>query len=144
MNLFNDWCARNVFFFHGSVGIFSLHELIFRHGRVVAKQLFTPFKIFLTETYFLVQITHLHKNHIFFCKNFSGFSIVCHQKINDRHLFKLTLKQIFFVRWKYFPNKTIQNNEEFTSICNIMAKGFRFMPLGLVRTRTFRLSTWFS
>ena len=26
--------------------------------------------------------------------------------------------------------------------CNIMAKGFRFMPLGLVRLRTFRLSAW--
>ena len=29
-------------------------------------------------------------------------------------------------------------------ICNIMAEGFRFMPLGLVRLRTFRLSTWVS
>ena len=28
--------------------------------------------------------------------------------------------------------------------CNIMAEGFRFMPLGLVRLRTFRLSTWVS
>ena len=26
--------------------------------------------------------------------------------------------------------------------CNIMAEGFRFMPLGLVRLRTFRLSAW--
>ena len=26
--------------------------------------------------------------------------------------------------------------------CNIMAKGFRFMALGLVRLRTFRLSAW--
>ena len=26
--------------------------------------------------------------------------------------------------------------------CNIMAEGFRFMPLGLVRLRTFRLSSW--
>ena len=25
---------------------------------------------------------------------------------------------------------------------NIMARGFRFMPLGLVRLRTFRFSTW--
>ena len=30
------------------------------------------------------------------------------------------------------------------SNCNIMAEGFRFMPLGLVRLRTFRLSTWIS
>ena len=29
-------------------------------------------------------------------------------------------------------------------ISNIMAEGFRFMPLGLVRQRTFRLSTWVS
>ena len=30
-----------------------------------------------------------------------------------------------------------------SSFCNIMAEGFRFMPLGLVRLRTFRLSaTW--
>ena len=28
--------------------------------------------------------------------------------------------------------------------CNIIAEGFRFMPLGLVRLRTFRLSTWVS
>ena len=28
--------------------------------------------------------------------------------------------------------------------CNIMAEGFRLMPLGLVRLRTFRLSTWVS
>ena len=28
--------------------------------------------------------------------------------------------------------------------CNKMAEGFRFMPLGLVRLRTFRLSTWIS
>ena len=27
-------------------------------------------------------------------------------------------------------------------MCNIMAKGFHFMPLGLVRLRTFRLSAW--
>ena len=26
--------------------------------------------------------------------------------------------------------------------CNIMAEGFRFMPLGLVRLRAFRLSAW--
>ena len=26
--------------------------------------------------------------------------------------------------------------------CNIMAEGFRFMPLGLVKLRTFRLSAW--
>ena len=26
--------------------------------------------------------------------------------------------------------------------CNIMAEGFRFMPLGLVRLRTFRLCAW--
>ena len=26
--------------------------------------------------------------------------------------------------------------------CNIMAEGFRFMPLGLVRLRTCRLSAW--
>ena len=26
--------------------------------------------------------------------------------------------------------------------CNIMAEGFRFMPLGLVRLSTFRLGTW--
>ena len=27
-------------------------------------------------------------------------------------------------------------------LCNIMAEGFRFMPLGLVRLRTFWLSAW--
>ena len=29
-------------------------------------------------------------------------------------------------------------------VCNIMTEGFRLMPLGLVRMRTFRLSTWVS
>ena len=35
-------------------------------------------------------------------------------------------------------------NPVFTYIsnCNIIAEGFRFMPLDLVRLRTFRLSTW--
>ena len=27
-------------------------------------------------------------------------------------------------------------------MCKIIADGFRFMPLGLVRLRTFRLSAW--
>ena len=27
-------------------------------------------------------------------------------------------------------------------LCNIMAEGFRFMPLSLVRLRTIRLRTW--
>ena len=30
------------------------------------------------------------------------------------------------------------------ALCNIMAEGFRFMPLSLVRLRTFWLSTWVS
>ena len=30
------------------------------------------------------------------------------------------------------------------SFCNIIAEGFRFMRLGLVRLRTFRLSRWVS
>ena len=30
------------------------------------------------------------------------------------------------------------------SYCYIIAEGFRFMPLSLVRLRTFRLSTWVS
>ena len=29
-------------------------------------------------------------------------------------------------------------------VCNVIAEGFRFMPLSLVRLRTFRLSTWVS
>ena len=33
--------------------------------------------------------------------------------------------------------KIIQRN-----VCNIMAEGFRFMPLGLVGLRAFRLSAW--
>ena len=33
-------------------------------------------------------------------------------------------------------------NFALSSACNIMAEGLRFMPLGLVRLRTFRLSTW--
>ena len=28
--------------------------------------------------------------------------------------------------------------------CYIIAEGFRFMPLSLIRLRTFRLSTWVS
>ena len=30
----------------------------------------------------------------------------------------------------------------YMNVCNIMAEGFHFMPLGLVRLRTFRLSAW--
>ena len=36
------------------------------------------------------------------------------------------------------PNKKKKKLEG----CNIMAEGFRFMPMGLVRLRTFRLSAW--
>ena len=30
----------------------------------------------------------------------------------------------------------------YSAVCNIMAEAFRFMPLGLIRLRTFWLSTW--
>ncbi len=38
-------------------------------------------------------------------------------------------------------NVIAQLGFELAFYCNIMAEGFRFMPLGLVRLRTFRLST---
>ena len=43
---------------------------------------------------------------------------------------------LIFVRYE---KKTILKTIN-VSVCNIMAVGFRFMPLGLVRLRTFRLS----
>ena len=43
--------------------------------------------------------------------------------------------------WKQIKTDLRKTN---VIMCNIMAEGFRFMPLGLVRLRTFRLSTWVS
>ena len=42
-----------------------------------------------------------------------------------------------------FPRFLLQTFDD-RSKCNIMADGFRFMPLGLVRLRTFWLTTWVS
>ena len=46
------------------------------------------------------------------------------------------------------PSPTKESSQVYEAkmlfICNIIAEGFRFMPLGLVRLRTFRLSTWVS
>ena len=39
-------------------------------------------------------------------------------------------------------NRTAKSKDTLELWCNIMAEGFRFMPLGLVRLRTFRLSAW--
>ena len=36
----------------------------------------------------------------------------------------------------------ISSELKYNSECNIMTEGFRFMPLGLVRLRTFRLRAW--
>ena len=46
----------------------------------------------------------------------------------------------------YSSQKVVNNNNNINNnhICNVTAEGFRFMPLGLVRLRTFRLSTWVS
>ena len=35
-----------------------------------------------------------------------------------------------------------RNQNLINMACNIMAEGFRFMPLGLVKLKTFRLSAW--
>ena len=37
---------------------------------------------------------------------------------------------------------TSYTSTQLTQLCNIMAEGFQFMPLGLVRLRTFRLYAW--
>ena len=36
----------------------------------------------------------------------------------------------------------IYDESKWINQCNIMAEGFRFMPLGLFKLRTFRLSAW--
>ena len=41
------------------------------------------------------------------------------------------------------PSKVDRSNKR-KWLCNVMAEGFRFMPLSLVRLRAFRLSTWVS
>ena len=57
------------------------------------------------------------------CK--SIYAIVCPLGTNARHV-----------------RKTGKSREKLSTGCNVMAKGFRFMPLRLVRLRTFRLRTW--
>ena len=47
------------------------------------------------------------------------------------------------IKWKIVRQSSTMNN--FNGWCNLcyeIAEGFRFMPLSLVRMRTFRLSTW--
>ena len=51
-------------------------------------------------------------------------------------------KIIFYKELKNIKQTLINNG--FHNYCNIIAEGFRFMPLGLIRLRTFRLSTWVS
>ena len=43
-----------------------------------------------------------------------------------------------------YDEKSESREKKWDTICNIMVEGFRFMPLGLFRLRTFRLSTWVS
>ena len=47
------------------------------------------------------------------------------------------LRTYQLVLFRSFPHENIY-------WCYIIAEGFRFMPLSLVRLRTFRLSTWVS
>ena len=41
-----------------------------------------------------------------------------------------------------FETRLFDLGDPRTNRCNIMAEGFRFMPLDVVRLRTFRLSAW--
>ena len=54
---------------------------------------------------------------------------------NDTKNFSEMIKAVFF---------RIHQPEKCMTFCYIIAEGFRFMPLGLVRLGTFRLSTWVS
>ena len=48
----------------------------------------------------------------------------------------------FIILYTYYKKKSPVPATKLSSDCNIMAEGFRFMPLGLVRLRTFRLGAW--
>ena len=62
--------------------------------------------------------------------------------IKNLRLYLKTIKiyTIIYTYIFFFPLKKKRERER----CNVMAKGFRFMPLSLVRLRTFQLSTWVS
>ena len=62
---------------------------------------------------------------------FKNWMMVFAFYIAQIHLGKVWMQLFFLQRW-------INSGTD----CNIMTKGFRFMPLGLVRLRTFRLSAW--
>ena len=54
----------------------------------------------------------------------------------------IPIENIVFKKIYLTTNKYYGSSSKWTWECNIMVEGFRFMPLGLVRLRTFRLSTW--
>ena len=58
------------------------------------------------------------------------------------HRFLARLKKLSIISFSFFFRSVIHLMTY--SFCNVMAKGFRFMPLSLVRLRTFRLITWVS
>ena len=72
-------------------------------------------------------------------------------RIKYSYQMQMIFKQIYSTR-RWDPNRYyhLESMKGYSTIlrspqmCNIMAEGFRFMPLGLVRLRTFRLSTWVS
>ena len=48
-----------------------------------------------------------------------------------------------YVTYDFVPTSpAVSRMSGSSNLCNIIAEGFRFMPLGLVRLRAFRLSIW--
>ena len=72
---------------------------------------------------------------------------------NSKQTTNITIKSKFHEIFHFICQRLADQYEEKcvpvydikrVSMCNIMVEGFRFRPLGLVRLRTFRLSTWVS
>ena len=77
----------------------------------------------------------------------SGLSHMTIPESDARLLLPLIWEQWIYGPWPLNFKASMNfkaSYEHFICYCNVMAKGFQFMPLSLVRLRTFRLSTWVS
>ena len=68
-------------------------------------------------------------------------------KCHDLHLivsFFILIRYVFISHIFFISQLNDRSifKQSLGGLCNIIAEGFHFMPFGLVRLRTFRLSAW--
>ena len=79
-------------------------------------------------------------------KKYNGkYSIICILWLFPLRNYNVRNKDTVIIKLKIeMEIVLIRIKRIFMIFCNIMSERFCFMPLGLVRLRTFRLSTWVS